>query len=380
MLPKVLHIMHVLPEKYNSRFIDFARKYLDKYRHVFFAHKKNKQADEPNINPFRSRIGSRLYLFRLLMRHGNFDVVVLHGFMHGFFDVLFYFFLFQITHLNQKLVWKIWGADIYTYKNRRQGPFENWEFIQKIAEGFKQKVFKNIKYASSLVEGDAAIAKKYYAPQAKIFKAFYPNPVPYGIVDNSPRTNDLPLIMVGNSGVQTNNHHEIFLALKNIRGEFKVYCPLAYGDRKYIAKVITSGIETFGENFLAQQEMSSPDEYSKVIGRISVAIFNHNRQQALGNILQLLYQGKKLYLRENVTTFQCLKSLSLPVYATESITGKKINRIEELLEQTASVSDNRNVIIKHFGDEQCKAKWIEMLDYIHSSQLPIKPRKNSTIQ
>ena len=38
-------------------------------------------------------------------------------------------------------------------------------------------------------------------------------------------------------------------------------------------------------------------DYLKILGKIDIAIFNHERQQAVGNITSLLGLGKKVYIK-----------------------------------------------------------------------------------
>lgn len=54
------------------------------------------------------------------------------------------------------------------------------------------------------------------------------------------------------------------------------------------------GINLFGDNFILLTEFLSPEEYAKILANVDVAIFAHRRQQALGNILALIYIGKKV--------------------------------------------------------------------------------------
>ena len=79
----------------------------------------------------------------------------------------------------------------------------------------------------------------------------------------------------------------------------KVYVPLSYGDKEYVHRVIKSGRDLLGEKFVPMTDYMDVDEYYKHLSQIDIALFGMKRQQALGNIMALLYMGKKVYLREH---------------------------------------------------------------------------------
>ena len=116
-------------------------------------------------------------------------------------------------------------------------------------------------------------------------------------------------ILVGNSATFTNNHIEVFNLLKNHdlsnRG---VIVPLSYGDSAYRDIILSSGRKILGDKFHPIVDFLPLIEYNKIISTCSCAVMNSYRQQALGNIGSVLYQGAKLFLNSKNVTVNFLKS------------------------------------------------------------------------
>lgn len=106
-------------------------------------------------------------------------------------------------------------------------------------------------------------------------------------------------ILVGNSATFTNNHIEVFKKLKDMGvKDRKIIVPLSYGDDYYKNVVISEGRKCFGNDFKPLCEFVDIGEYVRLISSCSVAIMNHLRQQALGNIIIMLYLGAQVFVRD----------------------------------------------------------------------------------
>lgn len=101
--------------------------------------------------------------------------------------------------------------------------------------------------------------------------------------------------------------------------KFNVYCPLSYGNEEYAQAIISKGISMFGEKFLPLTRFMSFEEYNCYMASIDIAIFNHRRQQAMGNIIGLLSMGKTVYLRPTETPYKFFKELGVTVFSSDTI-------------------------------------------------------------
>ena len=74
-------------------------------------------------------------------------------------------------------------------------------------------------------------------------------------------------------------------------------------------------------------------EYQEFLKSIDIAIFNHERQQAFGNIITLLGYGKKVFLNPKSTLVDVFKEFGIKTFLVSDINIDLIN------EDTA----NRNI-------------------------------------
>ena len=66
------------------------------------------------------------------------------------------------------------------------------------------------------------------------------------------------------------------------RKDIQIICPLSDGNKEYAEAVINKGKEIFGCNFKPLQEFIPFEQYLDIVSKIDVAIFKHDRQQAIG--------------------------------------------------------------------------------------------------
>jgi dTDP-N-acetylfucosamine:lipid II N-acetylfucosaminyltransferase len=183
----------------------------------------------------------------------------------------------------------------------------------KVFEHERQIFLNRLDYFAGLIPEELEWVKaRYDVPKAQFFYFFYGNKTVYGldtegVYDSieSDSTDTCLNILIGNSANETNNHLEVFKALEPFKNEnFKLILPLNYGFNEgkhghwYRDEVIKQAKTTFGETkVLALTDMIPFEEYKTIMNAVDIAIMNHNRQQAVGNIIALLAQGKKVYMK-----------------------------------------------------------------------------------
>src|SRR5699024_3174975 len=125
-------------------------------------------------------------------------------------------------------------------------------------------------------------------------------------------------ILLGNSASYSNNHLEVFDILKNLEiGERKIITPLSYGDKEYADEISSIGHKIFPKNFSPLRQFLPLKEYQKITHRCGIVIMNHYRQQAVGNVLDMLYCGAKVYLSKQNTLYHYLERIGCYVYCIE---------------------------------------------------------------
>lgn len=161
-------------------------------------------------------------------------------------------------------------------------------------------------------------------------------------------------IMVGHSCCLEANHYELLTHLKKIGITSKLYMPISYGDDNLAQILAKEANRIFGDQVFAQLKDLPPDEYYQQLGKVGYAIFNVKVQQGLGNILGLVYAGKKVFIREESSIYQDLKQRGAFVFSTNSeLTAVQLTT--PLTEEQRAV--NRDIIGQMISEVKVEEYW-----------------------
>ena len=95
-------------------------------------------------------------------------------------------------------------------------------------------------------------------------------------------------------------------------------------------------------------------DYKRIIGSCSIAIFGHERQQAMGNINTALNMGCKVFLSATSPVFTFLKKLGVYVYSIQNdLSTSEINT--PLTEEEKS--HNRNILYSMYNEKQFRSNF-----------------------
>jgi hypothetical protein len=267
-----------------------------------------------------------------------------------------------------KFIWILWGFDLYSfletkgynlYVNKKD--FNALTRLKIAVKKILQKNFYNILYAAAYkridicacpAKGDYELLKEKIDIDAKWqWYNYFP-------VDSIIRKLNLgetvsgDNILVGNSGAITNNHVEAFRLLQKFNlGSRAVITPLTYGDAMNINHVINEGKKILPENFSPVLGFLPISEYNYVIKECSIVIMPHLRQQAVGNLIILLYLGAKVYLYKKNPLFKYFKSLGLIFFSIEEDLTTTNENALIALDQDAQ-SRNRTITLQEFNEEK----------------------------
>jgi dTDP-N-acetylfucosamine:lipid II N-acetylfucosaminyltransferase len=128
-------------------------------------------------------------------------------------------------------------------------------------------------------------------------------------------------ILVGNSADPSNNHLEVFYELSKMDlKNRKVFVPLSYsGNSNYKESVIELGYQLLGSNFYPLLDFMTLEEYNDILLSCGTMIFNHIRQQGVGNIITLGYLGATIFLNHKSPVYSYYNSLGLKIFNTNDI-------------------------------------------------------------
>ncbi|MBK5477883.1 TDP-N-acetylfucosamine:lipid II N-acetylfucosaminyltransferase [Pseudomonas sp. TH21] len=203
------------------------------------------------------------------------------------------------------------GGDLYQYNEPRNRKWTVMEF-------FRRPVIRSLAHIVTYIPGDYELAVKWYGAKAAYHECvMYPSNVFVGDVV-SEKGSEVICVQAGNSADPGNYHFEILDKLSAYKGAVEVFVPLSYGDEESARQVIDYGAEVFGGNFHALTKLMSFEEYMSYLSKVDIAIFNHRRQQAMGNTISLLGMGKKVFIRSDVTPWRLFVSQGLIIGDVEN--------------------------------------------------------------
>jgi lipopolysaccharide biosynthesis protein/radical SAM superfamily enzyme YgiQ (UPF0313 family)/GT2 family glycosyltransferase len=261
-------------------------------------------------------------------------------------------FLSNNPHLHKNVNWKLWGGDLYLYRQAGN------DLGSKENEAKRRDIINNIGYITSPVEEEYQHAIDVYGGDAQYKFAFYPLPKDFCeySLQVGPHKEETVSVFVGNSGYPTNNHLQAFSILSKFRNEnIKIYCPLSYGDKEYTQRVFEKGDRIFGNKFVPLLDFIPFDEYVNLLNTMDIIVMNHDRQQGVGNILTSLYLGKKVYMQPDITTYKCLSRFGVTVHDINEITNEGFDQFAAFPEAKGKI--NSEIIKATYSKDSCIKSW-----------------------
>lgn len=353
---KNLHIFKNTNGNFSVSYKDFINKNFNSKDHFFYILGKDKKSIKIDRSHTQYVYG---FTYCKLIKDMNLTNKII---LHGLFSPQLILLLFMQPWLLKKCYWCIWGGDLYYYKYRKISIKTN------IYELIRKKVIRKIGALITHIKGDYELAQTWYHAKGNYHYCFmYPSNLykEYNI-EKKKLDNAKVIIQIGNSADPSNNHIDILKKLEKYKeSNIEIICSLSYGDSKYREKVVLQGKKIFGEKFKPLIDFLPFDEYLNLLVQVDVAIFNHKRQQAMGNITTLLGLGKKVYVRDDVTTWEFFIDHDLKVYNTNSsfddlfeemdmsVKEKNIESVKSKFSEKKLIKDWRTIFICGDGlDEQ----------------------------
>lgn len=230
-----------------------------------------------------------------------------------------------------------WGGDYTCFRKRyfwkHPLAYVSWRRRLKLIRGCAGWIME--------MEGDYTEIKKHAGVDKKAVVAPILSPRDVEIkklsITKVKKTDDKLVILVGNSAASENCHIEVLKNLAHLKKQnIKIVCPLSYcGNDKYIQKVVKIGDSIFKEKFYPLLQFISKDEYFELFNSVDVAIFNNNRQQGMGNIEEMLRQGKKVYLRTTTPMWNWYSGRGQKIYDVCELKNISLKELSEFPKELA---------------------------------------------
>ncbi|EGK3604620.1 TDP-N-acetylfucosamine:lipid II N-acetylfucosaminyltransferase [Escherichia coli] len=343
MSKKILHFAFL--DKFIPGFIEIIDQHFSNDKHTIFT--IGNKAEYPYETSSRtihfSTLKNILCIPKLAIQLHKNDKIILHGLFSPYLIIM----LCLMPWLHKKLYWIIWGGDLYCHKLS----VKSLKF--KIVEPFRKKLISRLKGLITYVDGDYEKAQQWYGATGKLYECIiYKSNIYKGsaLTENDFKNSEIEgvskvNIQVGNSADPTNNHEHVFNELSKldvINKVEKIYCPLSYGNLFYAQHIKELGVKMFGDKFYPLMNFIPLHEYETILDDIDIAIFAHERQQAMGNIINLLGRGKKVYMRDDTSSYELFNKLGVIVHKLDNL---------DLRRQDLDVSiKNNHKIINYFNE------------------------------
>ena len=342
---KYVHIMVL--DKFIPSYIEFINENFDLTQHRFLVLGNKVEYSLPNVPNVINLVGDWNF-FKIYYILVSSMIRSEKVFVHGMFNAALISFLAVHNGFLKKCYWLVWGGDLYYdfIGESKLKRFLKWPF--------RKIVFKKMGHLVTPLEGDYRYAVEQFGARGIIHKTFlYPSNVFRGsnsFSELKTRSTKNINIMIGNSATISNRHEEAFqFLMKHDDGSFNLYVPLSYGDREYGQKIAAIGYKLFGKRFHPIFEFLPLAEYEAFLNSIDIVIFNHLRQQAMGNSVQLLGMGKKLYMNRDVTPFEMFTKNGIKVYPLDEFSLERMN--------PSLAAQNKKCIQSIFNEDNLKRQW-----------------------
>lgn len=297
----------------------------------------------------------------------NADFVMLHSFGISYVELL---------KLKHRIIWKLWGYDFYSDKYDRiqravslnlYGPRTRVQttslkqkykhFLRSLAglcgvKAEKQKQYdalvSKVEFLAPVFDEEFELAKKKF-PHLKYCPFQYYSGGKSNFEFKKVSFEQPYNIFIGNSLDPTNNHLDILAELDKLGKPVSVIMPISYSgspEYKTFLKAECAKYKNVSIRFL--ETFMERSEYFKLASTCPFAIYGHRRQQAAGNIGQMLKDGVKVFLYKDSINYQYYSNHGYKVFSIED----ELNE-ENLKEPLAAefVQQNRNAYMKYENTE-----------------------------
>lgn len=354
-----IHFISNLESIYTRNFIRFIGENFESSENVIFVY-------HPNLS---NRIKEEYSVYRNVKIYNNFLLLAIRKYLNILkadkiiihqlnIPQLMAFWLFFYPAIFNKLLWVIWGSDLYDYQ------LQSKKLKSRLIEICRKSFIKRVKYISSYIYGDFKLCQQVYNTKAKYFKSWYP----YTVND---KVKSMPLIkkkfnsrinvMLGNSGDPSNNYFNLVDKIEKFKDEnIMFHFMLSYGAKEdFISELKSYAESKLNNKFAFITKSLDFEDYIDFINSIDICIFNHNRQQGLGNINLLLCLGKKIFIRSVTTPFEHYASSGIKIFDTDSIESFSFVEFCQFEEKHRVL--NKEKILVELDIKTIKKDWLKIL-------------------
>ena len=193
------------------------------------------------------------------------------------------------------------------------------QFLQQLAAAYAGAVAR-VDYFSGVIPAEHALMQAHSYFRAQRFDYGYGNRIRFEMMEQAAPYAGGDGILVGNSADPCGNHLDVLDRLRTLDpGQRQVVVPLSYPEnyRLYARQVAFHYERVLGGQARVLTQWLPLEEYCRLLDGCSVGIFAHVRQQAVGNLILLLWRGARVFMTEASAVFRWYRSLGMHVFSLE---------------------------------------------------------------
>lgn len=378
-----MKFLHIIPpsRRMMDTYIRMLRENYDENEHHFYfinecPESEKSLFDYGNVQQMtgNGKIEKMLHLKRAL---DDADIIFWHGFIY---PGRFMLFLSANPQFLRKSVWIAWGIDIYNWK-RPENSIRNI-VINKLNYYCRC----HVKAVIALIEPDKKYFHKNFSKKIPCYVIPYPiSRESFEAMDEyrdwKARENGVTYVQVAHNAHTFNRHIEILEALLPYAEEnIRLFLPMSYGkdwhtsSPEYGKAVQKYANEHFSGKVNILSRLMPQLKYTEFLWNMDIAIFNAERQNALGNILKLLYMGNKVYLTPDGPLYEFFKEKNFEIYNTKDVGNIPYEEFIKRSENTNAIKWIRET----YHPQYVKFTWKKCLEDLCGHTLEFKKVEENT--
>lgn len=375
---RILHLM-TPSSRMMKTFVDTVQESFPHDDHVFYSTRPVPKSEKDFFSAENmiqmEGSGRREKLEHFINECDKADVIVWHGFLYPLRMMLL---LYVKKSYLKKSVWIMWGIDLYNWKLPSKSP------KALLSNHVNRVCRKNVRAAVALLDPDKEVYERMFPGGADCFVAPYPISYQSFVMMEQrrccePRKNGRINVQVGNNSHSFNNHNRALDDLAGLDEErVHYYFPLSYGDssdwqgnkKNYRELLVSRATDMYGNRAHFLLKMMQQEEYTNYLWSIDVAVFDADRQNALGNMLKLLYMGSRVYLSPENPLYSFFLSKGIDVGNAREMKGMDLGTLCSGGDSSSAV----NWIRDTYFPPNAIAKWGSIFDMFRNEKsVPAEP-------
>lgn len=201
--------------------------------------------------------------------------------------------------------------------------------LQKLLMKPHVRVFlQRVSLYSTVLPNEAILVERLLMPGVKRIDFHYVrHDYKEEIVPSDSKVSGEHVVLVGNSATYSNNTFDVLSKLACEKSISRVICPLSYGESICGEQIDRVGRRLYKCRWAPIFRFMPFEDYINAIGVCDVFVFNHIRQQALGNIQYAIKKGGLVILNARSPAWRYFRSIGVKVYSINQLS----NGLDKLL-------------------------------------------------